>query len=378
VRIGELLTISGIVSHDQLREGLRRAAETDLPLGKILVWSGYVSDEILRQAVHVQCLLNDKAIEIEDAVAWLSKEAGATPKIPVGHDEQATKEAVTNRLGELLMAAGMIDEAQLEESLSDSQATGLPLGRILVYTKNVPDLYISAALDAQIAVREQRINREAAVDAMKVVRQKNVSFDKALTALGFEHVAHGFSQFVSLLRVSGVISESKLTTAQEMAVTKGKPLPEVLTEFRFLDPRVVRIAVTVCNDLVAGSIPMSKAINLLKRTVENRFEDSDPTGTTRAGSMVSASDLLKLARLIDADQIKRVSPLELQSFKVTSSKHENVDQTLTIALKCVDLIEQKELTLEQAIVVLHYCCRKNIALPIVLELMSIGPPPAEA
>src|SRR5262249_4642418 len=152
---------------------------------------------------------------------------------------------------------------------------------------------------------------------------------------------------------------------------KGKPLPEVLTEFRFLDPRVVRVAVTVCNDLVAGTMQMSKAINLLKRTVENRFEDSDPAAPTRSSTVVSASDLLKLARLIDADQIKRVSPPELQSFKVTNSKHENVDQTLTIALKCVDLIEKKELTLEQAIVVLHYCCRKNIALPIVLELMSI-------
>jgi hypothetical protein len=372
VRIGELLTIAGIVTHEQLREGLRRAAETDLPLGKILVWSGYVTDETLRQVVHVQCLLNDKAIHIDDAVSWLSQDVGK--KIPdraLAPIPQPEKEATSHRLGELLLAAGMITEQTLDEALADSLATGLPLGRILVYTKNVPDLYISAALDAQVATREHRINREAAIDAMRIVKSRNCGFDAALNELGFSPDKHGFSQLISLLRVSGVISESKLTTAQEMSISKGKPLADILIEFRFLDARVVRVALTVTNDLVNGAIPMSKAISLLRRTVENKFDDSDAQGTTKSGTVVSASDLLKLARLIDADQIKRVSPPELQTFSVTNSRQENVDQTLTIALKCVDLIERKEMTLEQAIVVLHFCCRKNIALPVVLGLMGV-------
>src|SRR5579862_4779302 len=118
VRIGELLTTAGILTQEQLREGLRRAAETDLPLGKILVWSGYVTDEILRSAVHVQCLLNDKAIPLEGAVAWLAKEAGKNPdsekRVLQGH------EATSNRLGDLLLAASMVSEPDIDDALYDS------------------------------------------------------------------------------------------------------------------------------------------------------------------------------------------------------------------------------------------------------------------
>jgi hypothetical protein len=380
VRIGELLTIAGIVSPEQLREGLRRAAETDLPLGKILVWSGYVSDELLRSAVHVQALLNDKAIDISDAAAWLAREAGkeiggkssakAAESAPAR--EIVDKEIVSSRLGELLLLADMVDEAQLEEALADSSATGLPLGRVLVYTKNVPDHYISAALDAQASVRERRINREAALDALRMVRQQGVSFDRALANLGFTSFPNGAAQFVSLLRVSGVLSEAKLATAQEMAETKGRPLTEILVEFKFLPERVVKTATQTCNELLSGVINMSKALAMVKRSVETNFEVNETPSMPRSESAVSAADLLKLARLIDADQIRKVTPAELQAFSITNSRAENVDNTLQIALKCVELIEKKYLSLEQAIVVLHYCCRKALSLPVVLELMGIS------
>lgn len=376
VRIGELLTTAGIVTQDQLKEGLRRAAETDLPLGKILVWSGYVSDELMRSAVHVQCLLNDKAIELADAAAWLAQEAGKQAGTKPGNStplkENVDKDAVSSRLGELLLEAGMISIEQLEEALADSTATSLPLGRVLVYTKNIPDNHISAALDAQASVRERRINREAAIDALKQVREQGITFDKALVNLGFASFPNGAAQFVSLLRVSGVLSEPKLATAQEMAETKGRPLTDILVEFRFLPERVVRVATQTCNELLAGNINMSKALALVKRSVETNFEANDTPTVPKNDTVVSAADLLKLARLIDADQIRKVTPVELQAFSITNSRSENVDNTLKIALKCVELIEKKYLTLEQAIVVLHYCCRKSLGLRVVLELMGIA------
>ncbi|HEY9791211.1 MAG TPA: hypothetical protein V6D22_12480 [Candidatus Obscuribacterales bacterium] len=375
VRIGELLTVAGILTQEQLKEALCRAAETDLPLGKILVWSGYVTDEILRSAVHVQCLLNDKAIPLEGAVAWLAREAGK--EAPNGERRPLESvESTSNRLGELLFEAGMVREPELDEALADSLATGLPLGRILVYTKNLPDLFISAALDAQVAIREQKINREAAIDALRLVHSKSISFDKALKEMGFATDHHGFSQIVSLLRASGVMSEPKLATAQEMALVKGRTLPDILIDFRFLPEKVVLVATQACHDLIADKIPMGKAVGMIKRAVENNLEPSDTNMLVKTGPAISAADLLKLARLVDSNEIRKVSPPALlNSAHLRQSKDDeekaNVDQTLTIALKCVDLIDKNILSLEQAIVVLHYCCRKGLGLPTVLTLIGV-------
>jgi hypothetical protein len=385
VRIGELLNAAGILSQEQLKEALRRAAETDLPLGKILVWSGYVTDEILRSAVHVQCLLNDKAIPLEGAVAWLAREAGKEPGKEGEKKPAKSNDAATNRLGELLLAAEMVTENELEDALSDSVATGLPLGRVLVYTKNLPDLFVSAGLDAQAAVREGRINREAAIDALMRVKKHDISFDKALTDLGFEAGVHGFSQVASLLRAAGVLSEPKLATAQEMAIVKGKQLSDVLLEFKFLPEKVVSVTMVACRDLVADKIDMSKAVTMIKRAVEMGFdyEGSNSSGGEAEGEQqlgVSAADLLKLARLIDVNEIKKVSPpqlLDTQFVANNANPDRTVDMTLTTALKCVEMIDAGELTLEQAIIVLHYTCRKSVSLPVVLELIGVRVPEPE-
>jgi hypothetical protein len=377
VRIGELLTTAGILTQEQLKEALCRAAETELPLGKILVWSGYVTDEILRSAVHVQCLLNDKAIPLEGAVTWLAREAGREPPGTNSDRKSQLKptEGTSNRLGELLLAAGMVSESQLDEALADSLATGLPLGRMLVYTKNVSELYISAALDAQNAIRESKLNREAALDALMLVRNRNISFDRALSELGFDAEVHGFTQIVTLIRASGIMSEPKLATAQEMALVKGKSLSEILIDFKFLPEKVVLVATQACADVLTDKISANKAISVIKRAVEKNFDPSSHKTAVKTAPAISAADLLKLARLVDYDEIRKVSPPELLNSvnepDANGDGLKNVDTTLTTALKCVELIDKNVLSLEQAIVVLHYCCRKSLALEKVLQLIGI-------
>jgi hypothetical protein len=252
---------------------------------------------------------------------------------------------------------------------------------MLVYSKNLPDLFVTAALDAQIAVREGKINREAAIDALSRVKQRNISFDKALADLGFGTDHQGFSQIISLLRASGVMSEPKLATAQEMALVKGRTLPEILIDFRFLPEKVVLVATQACHDVIADKLPMTKAVSMIKRAVEKNFDSDSQSAAAKTGPAISASDLLKLARLLDSNEIRKVSPpalLNSESQAKTASTRQNVDLTLTTALKCVELIDKKVLSLEQAIVVLHYCCRKSLSLPDVLQSIGINIPDSEA
>ena len=48
---------------------------------------------------------------------------------------------MTNKLGELLLEAGLIDRDQFGEAMQRSLATGLPLGRILVLKGALQDSF---------------------------------------------------------------------------------------------------------------------------------------------------------------------------------------------------------------------------------------------
>ena len=47
-------------------------------------------------------------------------------------DQTSTSSNSTNRLGEILLEAGLIDGDQFAKAMQRSMSTGLPLGRILV------------------------------------------------------------------------------------------------------------------------------------------------------------------------------------------------------------------------------------------------------
>jgi type IV pilus assembly protein PilB len=58
----------------------------------------------------------------------------------------------THRIGELLKAAGLISEQQLQSALEEQSSTGLRLGRILVASGAVSELQLTQVLSNQLSV----------------------------------------------------------------------------------------------------------------------------------------------------------------------------------------------------------------------------------
>ncbi len=68
----------------------------------------------------------------------------------------------TARLGELLLAAGVIDQAVLEQSLAASQVEEQPLGRVLVQNNLLQPEVVIRALKLQSLVRLGKISVDSA------------------------------------------------------------------------------------------------------------------------------------------------------------------------------------------------------------------------
>jgi len=136
ILIGELFVKAGIITQKQLDDTIKNTATKHLHMGQMLTMAGLINHRDLQAAVDAQAMLRDKIIEMPMAARCLkiAVKTGASFSELV-REEQAIAdqaETKTNRLGELLMDANIINKGQFGQAMGRSLATGLPLGRILV------------------------------------------------------------------------------------------------------------------------------------------------------------------------------------------------------------------------------------------------------
>jgi hypothetical protein len=80
----------------------------------------------------------------------------------------------TERLGELLVAAGLIDHKQLDHFLLIARKTERPLGRVLVQSKILPRATIVAALNCQLMIRRNRVPVQNAIEELKETAKRTM------------------------------------------------------------------------------------------------------------------------------------------------------------------------------------------------------------
>ena len=129
--LGQLAIRAGLISPDQLREGLRRQEESaGKPLGVILVQQGLVGDEVIHELLEMQYQLLLEPVEFTK----IQKRDALLGKILV-HEKVVGDESISQalriqaqmyelgfdpvpRLGEILIKRGLITEEALKRVLS--------------------------------------------------------------------------------------------------------------------------------------------------------------------------------------------------------------------------------------------------------------------
>lgn len=171
VRLGELLTAAGVLRREDLNEAVQIATDTGQLIGKVLVMSGYLSKHALQVALNAQSLIRDSVVTPDLALVAIAIASNQE----IGFEDALgqlgwvrKKEAVTAKLGELLLGAGVIEKAELDEALKKSEETGEPLGSILLKSKVIDDQVLLFALDQQAAVRDGMVSKDDAIRLIAV------------------------------------------------------------------------------------------------------------------------------------------------------------------------------------------------------------------
>ncbi|MBK9201361.1 MAG: hypothetical protein IPL73_02735 [Candidatus Obscuribacter sp.] len=379
-RLGELLLSSSVLTTGELEHAVELSSETGLPMGRVLVMCGYITERELEAAVKAQSLVKDGALTGEkarEAIQLMSKKGMDFERClkSVGFTRDTAEP--TFRLGELLVEAHILTKSQLKDVLRTSQETGLPVGRVLVLTGVISEEMLSAALTAQVLVRDNKISPEQAVQALSSSRFRRVNIEVSLMDLGFykppprQRVRIG-----ELLVLSGLVNEPDLMTALELGLIREAPVGQMLVEGGFISRRILDTALKL-QEIVSSHSPSAlKASEALRQVAVNHvslaraiseleLESSERKERVRLGEMLKACGIVGDTDIKKAlKDASRNSALLGKVLLVTGVIDEH---TLHAALRLLLLLRSEKLTMEQAIIALNHARKHKLTIDESLQ-----------
>jgi len=253
LRLGNLLSQFGLLEEPEVEKALGVATETGLPVGKVLVMLERISNPTLKAVLEAQWMLKDDLLTLNQAIAAMDlvKRNGwnfSDALVAIDVDAYATKGA---RLGELLVAAGQMEEDDVDTFLKVSNQSLLPLGRVLILLDRMNEPGLDAALKLQRQIRlGQMAPEEGAIQLRETLlltpttfgdefEDKNKPNGKTPTK-GMENMKLG-----ELLVAASLISEKEVDIALDIATANNKMIGEVLTEHSWIEEDVLEQALTM-------------------------------------------------------------------------------------------------------------------------------------
>ena len=381
-RLGELLVQFDFAGPNDLAEMLSIANETSMPVGRVFVLTGVISESDLENLILCQSFLKEKLLDIEQAkkAMHVAREKKVPLEQALTHLGWAPSDSLqeTTPLGELLIASNYISRTQLEAALAHQKKSGLPFGRTLVLGGTISESLLAAAVNAQIMIRDQKIDREQAVIALKESRRRQISFETSLQAKGFYDLPKRSAPRIGeILTFAGVISDSELVGALETGLITKMPVGEVLVNSKFLTRELLDAALKSQKLLSDSAIGFGDVRTILDHVrdgkefdwaVKSLHEDGAKPPKPQPPSLLA---FLKMLRCLDDAEVtqafetaKHNTQIISQVLLIGGTMDEN---TLKKADECRTLVHEGRLTLEHATIAFDYSRRRAISIPEALK-----------
>lgn len=387
IRIGDLLIRAGILDPTGFDEAIQIATQIGLPFGRVLIMSNFVDEDTLKAALQIQSMINDKLLDLESGVTALTLVKREKLKLDdalqqIGYKRQGNRP--TNKLGELLVASGIINSDQLNQSLTRSYETGLPMGRILIQLGILSQSMLASALNTQVLIRDGKITKEQGISSLKASFDRCVTVEQSLDEQGLlKQTNQKTIRVGELLVMSRLLSEQDLLTALELGLVKEKLIGQILVDDGFIPKTALDAALKlqqlVANDKISGlqAADALRVVHSRQISVEQAIREL--TGKHEDHKALTLAELLKMCGFVTEKEIQEATERALQNPKITTQLFLSAgvldEAILNAATRCHYLLDKKALQLDQAIIALNYCQRSRISFDDTLEEFGWLPPP---
>lgn len=383
IKLGELLISAEILTSQQLLDSIELAKQTGMPVGRMLVMSGNVSEPVLLASVQIQSMLRENQIGFDEAikVLLLVSKKGMTLEAALGQSGRRVDEKKpTVKLGELLFEAGFIGHDELEKFLKDSHDAGLPLGRIVLLYGSVSKESLSACLTAQVLVRDGKVTREQAVKALKTMRRRRTDLEESLRELGYYRKPLRPHTLIGELCIkAGLVDENDVLGALEWALEQEIPVGQAMVQKGNLNRADLEIALSLQEMVINSTLTEEQASGVLENVAQKGFSPTSAL-TELAVKTASPDDCRSVLQLLTAagiiakearDAVFSRESVSLAELGQRLINGELIDEfTFHNACRCQFLMRTGFLALEQGIVVLNHCRTRRIPVDAALRELN--------
>ena len=286
--VGDLLVAAELISREELHRLMPLARKAGLPIGRVLVESGVLTESLVRASVMAQSLLRDKLLHFQLAVTALKRASELditydTALKELGwHDEYYE---ISNKLGKLLVDAQAVTQDQLAGANEVCFASGLPLGRVLVLRKVIPEVVAYAALSVQVLLREGKISRQEAVKVITESAGINSSVQDWLQQDRAASDGRGNAvRLGELLILAGIISELDLLSAVESSLTQKIMIGQILVNNKIISEAVLDQILKLQKAVNSQLLSSAEAARMVR---EMHLASSKPAASPPAGKQIS-------------------------------------------------------------------------------------------
>ncbi len=382
-----LLLGASIISQQKLEEAMSTAKSLNVPLARALNMLNMVGEGTLKIVLEADELVrsNQATVDLALKALRLARQNNMTMEDAIGvissvHKKTQTVQSITNPLTELLMKAELITNEQLGRSIIQAKDTGMQMGRIMVLNRDLSGWMMTAALTAQLLVRDEKITKDQAVQALLIVARRRVSLEQALFELGlFSEKSGQTVRIGELVLMAGFLSEGDMLECLEIELIKEKQFGQILLEQGLVTHDLLEAAIVLQDMVSNNTVKAYQAADALKQVKARNISVYQAVAELYPATQAEPKEFLPAKLLTDAGLIsqadieKVVDVTEKSSIKVgkkvlaTGAISETI---LYTALRTYSLYKQGFISSEQAVTALKKTKSENLTLDEALSKLG--------
>ena len=285
----------------------------------------------------------------------------------------------SNRLGDLLISAGMIEASVLSLALENGKVTGLPLGLVLVGMGLINQSLLNNALTAQRLIRTEAVSRDRAIHALRAAQLRRQSIHDSLKDYDwYARTTICTLDIGQLMNRAQIITTDQLLNVREQELLEEKSLEELLIINGLADKKSVEAAKELLRMVEDESLFEDQAIVILRRLDK---VEGDPVPDFLLSLLDDSGEfeiglraLLEDAGLLSPQQLEAACSLALaKKTSLVKTLHDTgilEDWQLGCVLKCKESIDTGLFEEEQAIIALLYALEQKLSFEETIFLFG--------
>lgn len=186
IRLGELLSLAGLLSEQQLLNAVEQGLVSQKALGQVLIESNLVPEETLKVALQLQDLVSKGTLKPMQASQVLVQvnETGMSITDAVRLIEKAANNDSANvSLKDFLMTVKTVTQDDIQSAFDVSVNNNQILGRMLLLAGIIDESTLQAAMRLTFLVRGGLLSMEQAQTAFDYSQRHRATIDEALQEL---------------------------------------------------------------------------------------------------------------------------------------------------------------------------------------------------